>query len=138
MSHRDLSDIEAHIRRECRERGLCDLEQGSPEWERRAHELCEYLGNVLDEDDRERMVNEHLSSLLYRTVQETQQETAFDERIFVCEGTDEPAFTAGRDLTPSHKVLLGQNTDGAPAWLQLSGTLIRWPGRSEPGHTTTP
>ena len=39
----------------------------------------------------------------------------------------EPIFMPGRHLTPTDKVLRGQNTASGPTWLQFSETTLRWP-----------
>lgn len=65
---------------------------------------------------------------LWRVVRESQRKPDFNDRVFACESDEEaPILTPGRHLTPSHKVLLGQNAAGAPVWLQFSETTIRWP-----------
>lgn len=67
---RDLSDIAAHFWLEVRRRGLCDLEEGSPEWERRGRELCEDIRNSMDEEDRGQVWSEHLGTIFDRVMQE--------------------------------------------------------------------
>ncbi len=70
-------------------------------------------------------------SIFFRTVRQSQQRTDFKDRFFACDPREgwegEPIFMQGRHLTPTDKVLRGQNTAGGPAWLKFSEMTLRWP-----------